>query len=682
MKRKQPYLGFMASLILGLALILGAGAPQPAQAGTEDAAMFYDELAQYGEWVDYDKYGPVWHPTQIEQDWRPYVNGRWVPTEQGQVFETQEPWGWATYHYGNWMPTTNYGWVWVPGRTWYPSTVTWRTSPETTPVDNSYVGWAPVPPPDYVPPPAYAPPNYYQGSPVADLISAPFWIFAAASKFLLGFGQPYDPGYSYGGCGCLAPPAYIPVIMPMAPLLVNYYTPAYYPPAFFGGGMGLGYGAYGWGPPVRYMSRVTNINQTIINNNININTTNIINIRNVRAPAGALTRNTGIRHIQPPALTQGHRLPPAKQVTDVARAQANLGKPNIVPPPKNVPKLTAQIPKAAAGAPPTKGIVGAGLPSKAIKPLTPGQQTQIQKLPPNKHITPATAPLTGKRTTPTTAQPGIVPPPTGKPGVTPPTAGKPGVTPPITGKPGIVPPPTGKPGVTPPTAGKPGVVPPPTGKPGVTPPITGKPGVVPPPTGKPGVTPPTTAKPGVTPPTTGKPGWKPPTTAKPGVTPPTTTTGPGATPPTTTTKPGAGVPLPPGYKGLSPAERKKLEVEHQRLQQGGKPSTTVPTGPKTGVSTTPPPKPPVSKPPTATTPRATTPPPRATTPPPRATTPPPRATTPPPRATTPPPAPRVTAPPPRPKAPPPPKAAAPPPPPKAPPPAKAPEKKKKPGEPQ
>jgi hypothetical protein len=102
MKQKQPYPRFMAALILSLslALVLGAGGPQPAQAGTEDAAMFYDELSQHGEWVDYENHGPVWRPTQVEQDWRPYVNGRWVPTEQGQVFETQEPWGWATYHYG------------------------------------------------------------------------------------------------------------------------------------------------------------------------------------------------------------------------------------------------------------------------------------------------------------------------------------------------------------------------------------------------------------------------------------------------------------------------------------------------------------------------------------------------------------------------------------------------------
>jgi hypothetical protein len=225
MNLKQPYLGFMAMLILGLALVLGAAVFQPAQAGTEDTAMFYDDLAQYGEWVDYENYGPVWHPTQVESDWRPYVNGRWTPTEQGQVFETQEPWGWATYHYGNWMPTTSYGWVWVPGRTWYPSTVTWRASPETTPVDDSYVAWAPVPPPNYVPPPEpeYAPPGgYYAGSPVADLITAPFWIAAAATSFLLGFGQPYTPAYSYATAGVLMPPAYIPVILPVTPIIPVY----------------------------------------------------------------------------------------------------------------------------------------------------------------------------------------------------------------------------------------------------------------------------------------------------------------------------------------------------------------------------------------------------------------------------------------------------------------------------
>ena len=148
--RQRP-LGFMVALALTFALVLGPGFTGAAQAASEDVAMFYDDLSQLGQWVEYENYGPVWRPTGVPEDWRPYTNGRWVPTNDGNVFESEEPWGWATYHYGNWMPTEASGWVWVPGRTWYPSTVEWRTSPESEPVDTSYVGWAPTPPPNYEP---------------------------------------------------------------------------------------------------------------------------------------------------------------------------------------------------------------------------------------------------------------------------------------------------------------------------------------------------------------------------------------------------------------------------------------------------------------------------------------------------------------------------------------------------
>ena len=29
----------------------------------------------------------------MNEDWRPYTDGRWVPTNDGYVFESQEPWG-------------------------------------------------------------------------------------------------------------------------------------------------------------------------------------------------------------------------------------------------------------------------------------------------------------------------------------------------------------------------------------------------------------------------------------------------------------------------------------------------------------------------------------------------------------------------------------------------------------
>src|SRR5512136_954123 len=111
MKPRPSSQGLAITLTLALTLILAPGFTRTTQAAEEDVAMFYNELAPYGNWVDYPGYGQVWYPTKVEQDWRPYVDGRWVPTDVGYIFETQEPWGWATYHYGNWMPTVEYSWV-------------------------------------------------------------------------------------------------------------------------------------------------------------------------------------------------------------------------------------------------------------------------------------------------------------------------------------------------------------------------------------------------------------------------------------------------------------------------------------------------------------------------------------------------------------------------------------------
>ena len=204
MKGQQRPLGFIVVLALGLALILGSGFPQSASAASEDVAIFYDDLSQYGQWVDYENYGPVWRPTNVGENWRPYTDGRWVPTNDGYVFESQEPWGWATYHYGNWMPSADYGWLWCPGSTWYPSTCEWRTS-------DSYYGWAPIPPPGY------------------GAVAETAFVFAEAANFLLGFEQPFAPSYSYSGCGCLAPVSYYPTIFPATALLTNFFAPAFAP---------------------------------------------------------------------------------------------------------------------------------------------------------------------------------------------------------------------------------------------------------------------------------------------------------------------------------------------------------------------------------------------------------------------------------------------------------------------
>jgi hypothetical protein len=222
------------------------------------------------------------------------------------------------------MPTSEYGWVWCPGSTWYPSTAAWRTS-------DAYIGWAPIPPPYYVPEPAYYPAGYYPGMPLLDLISAPFWIFAQVANFLLGFGQPYVPVYSYYSCGCLAPFSYGPVAFASTLLLSDFYSPFYAPAGF-----------YCYGPAFPFVSRVTRVNITTINNYVR--NVNITNMRNVLPPAAVLNRHPFIRDALPAAVRGGRGF----QVTRAANpagVERHLANPGAAPAPAKVPRLTREIPQ-------------------------------------------------------------------------------------------------------------------------------------------------------------------------------------------------------------------------------------------------------------------------------------------------------------------------------------------------
>jgi hypothetical protein len=96
------------------------------------------ELSWAGEWTDTPEYGPVWRPTHVDSDWRPYLNGRWEWTTAGWTWMSEEPFGWAVYHYGRWA-FGPLGWTWVPGRVWAPAWVAWRWG-------DGYAGWCPLGP--------------------------------------------------------------------------------------------------------------------------------------------------------------------------------------------------------------------------------------------------------------------------------------------------------------------------------------------------------------------------------------------------------------------------------------------------------------------------------------------------------------------------------------------------------
>jgi Family of unknown function (DUF6600) len=95
-------------------------------------------LAQHGQWITVPTYGSVWRPT-VTAGWQPFTQGEWNWTDNGWIWNSDEPYGWVVYHYGNWHIQPRLGWVWIPGYEWSPARVQWTTY-------GSYVGWAPLPP--------------------------------------------------------------------------------------------------------------------------------------------------------------------------------------------------------------------------------------------------------------------------------------------------------------------------------------------------------------------------------------------------------------------------------------------------------------------------------------------------------------------------------------------------------
>lgn len=111
---------------------------RPREEGFVDTGVFYNRLAPYGSWV-WIQGQYVWVPSRVDRSWRPYTRGRWVYTDRGWTWVSNEPFGWATYHYGRWGFSDRVGWFWVPGHRWAPAWVSWRES-------DDYLAWAPMPP--------------------------------------------------------------------------------------------------------------------------------------------------------------------------------------------------------------------------------------------------------------------------------------------------------------------------------------------------------------------------------------------------------------------------------------------------------------------------------------------------------------------------------------------------------
>ena len=184
------------SRVLGIVLFaLALNVAGSKQAAAQDVQVsfqvFYDNLAPYGQWIYDPDYGNVWVPNE-GGDFRPYGSrGRWVMTEYGNTWVSEDPWGWAVYHYGRWTYNPYYGWIWVPGYEWAPAWVSWRYG-------GGYAGWAPLGPGISVGMTFYAPDSW--------------WIFMGPQYMY----QPNCIRYWYG-------PSYNRNYMHHTTIINNYY---------------------------------------------------------------------------------------------------------------------------------------------------------------------------------------------------------------------------------------------------------------------------------------------------------------------------------------------------------------------------------------------------------------------------------------------------------------------------
>ena len=228
---------------------------------------------------------------------------------------------------------------------------------------------------------------------------APLWIFARASQFLLGFGHPYAPVYSYyNSFNSLAPFSYVPIVYGGTFPLTDFYYPGYAPMAFFG-----------FGPPFPFVSRVSHVDIGQIHNFVNSH--NFTMMHNVLPSGAVLGRYPFLRGAIPPAVLEGRGFP-LTRVHDVARAEHALNRPGVLGPPSGLPVISHAMPRftpaLSTGAFRREDlghIRGMTLPREAERPLTPFMRQQIRvhhqmQGPPRIETQPAFRPLARPETAP------------------------------------------------------------------------------------------------------------------------------------------------------------------------------------------------------------------------------------------------------------------------------------------
>lgn len=164
--------------------------PAPARL---DARVMALALEGHGRWVDAPRYGPAWIPdASRDRSFAPYVTrGRWVASDAGWFWRSDDAWGAVTFHYGRWTQVDD-AWAWVPGASFAPAWVEWRAG-------GGWIGWSP-------------------SAPAGDVERAPFVYVAADALAGEGLSSRVVQGAAAVSLFALTPSASPPAIAATRPL--------------------------------------------------------------------------------------------------------------------------------------------------------------------------------------------------------------------------------------------------------------------------------------------------------------------------------------------------------------------------------------------------------------------------------------------------------------------------------
>lgn len=152
MGRSFRFLGLAAQLFLAAALAAwpladaaaqatGSAPAQQQPASNPALAQFREVLERYGTIGEHPRYGEVWLPGAVAQDWMPYPPCYWAYDRRRKAWGYQDPteWGAIVHHYGRWAHDPHYGWMWIAGSDYGPAQVSWKE-------EDGQVSWAPLAP--------------------------------------------------------------------------------------------------------------------------------------------------------------------------------------------------------------------------------------------------------------------------------------------------------------------------------------------------------------------------------------------------------------------------------------------------------------------------------------------------------------------------------------------------------